>query len=148
MFYDITVTAKKMYLLSTPKKCRRVCRFPEAIEFSTVRGTPGEPVIVTVDEYEAIRLIDKEGLSQEECGTQLGVGRTTAQKIYETAREKPADALVLDRSPSIEGGDCDLCNGNSEFCYKRDCAKRQQNHGYTIEKGVNTHTLQASASLF
>ena len=41
--------------------------------------TMGEPVILTVDEYETIRLIDKEGLSQEECGTQLGVGRTTVQ---------------------------------------------------------------------
>lgn len=141
MFYDITVTAKKMYLLSTPKKCRRVCRFPEAIEFSTVRGTPGEPVILTVDESARKALAGKNAEhspAREENGT----------KIYETAREKPADALVLDRSPSVEGGDCDLCNGNSEFCYKRDCAKRQQNHGYTIEKGVNTHTLQASASLF
>ena len=84
----------------------------------------GEPVILTVDEYETIRLVDKEKLSQEDCGTHLGVGRTTAQKIYETARRKIADALVLGRSLRIEGGDFYLCNGNSEFCYQKSCLKR------------------------
>lgn len=78
----------------------------------------GEPVILTEDEYETIRLVDKEKLSQEDCRTQLGVGRTTAQKIYETARRKIADALVLGRSLRIEGGDFYLCNGNSEFAIK------------------------------
>ena len=60
-------------ILSKPKKFRRVCSFPETLEFFTMGETLGEPVILTVDEYETIRLIDKEGLSQEECGTQLGV---------------------------------------------------------------------------
>ena len=81
--------------MSRPTKCRRVCRFPETLEFFTMGETLGEPVILTVDEYETIRLIDKEGLSQEECGTQLGVGRTTVQKIYETARRKIADACSV-----------------------------------------------------
>ena len=79
-------------ILSRPKKFRRVCSFPETLEFFTTGETMGEPVILTVDEYETIRLVDKEKLSQEDCGTQLGVGRTTAQKIYETARRKIADA--------------------------------------------------------
>ena len=91
--------------MSRPTKCRRVCRFPENLEFSTMEKQVSEPIILTVDEYETIRLIDKEGLSQEECGTQLGVGRTTAQKIYETARRKLADALVLGCSLKIEGGE-------------------------------------------
>ena len=111
-------------ILSRPTKCRRVCRFPETLEFFTMGETLGEHVILTVDEYETIRLVDKEGLSQEDCGTQLGVGRTTVQKIYETARRKIADALVLGRSLRIEGGDFYLCNGNSEFCYQKSCLKR------------------------
>ena len=78
-----------------PTKCRRVCYFPEVLEFSPTGAVSGEPIVLTVDELETIRLIDKENLSQEECGAQLGVGRTTAQKIYETARKKIADALVL-----------------------------------------------------
>ncbi|MGN1099493.1 MAG: NifB/NifX family molybdenum-iron cluster-binding protein [Christensenellales bacterium] len=118
-----------------PTKCRRVCRFPETLEFSTTGETAGEPVVLTVDEYETIRLIDKEGLSQEACGTQLGVGRTTAQKIYETARRKIADALVLGRSLRIDGGDFYLCNGNSELCYKKSCLKRQFQTEYKTNKG-------------
>ena len=121
--------------MSRPTKCRRVCRFPETLEFFTMGETLGEPVILTVDEYETIRLIDKEGLSQEDCGTQLGVGRTTVQKIYETARRKIADALVLGRSLKIEGGDFYLCNGNSEFCYQKSCPKRQFQTEYKMDKG-------------
>ena len=121
--------------MSRPTKCRRVCRFPETLEFFTTGETLGEPVILTVDEYETIRLIDKEGLSQEDCGTQLGVGRTTAQKIYETARRKIADALVLGRSLRIEGGDFYLCNGNLEFCYQKSCLKRQFQAEYKMDKG-------------
>ncbi len=108
-----------------PTKCRRVCHFPETVEFVPKGEASGEYLVLTVDEFEAIRLIDREGLSQEECGAQLGVGRTTAQKIYETARRKLADILVLGLSLKIEGGDFSLCNGNTELCYKRDCAKRQ-----------------------
>ena len=90
---------------------------------------------MTVDEYETIRLVDKEGLSQEDCGTQLGVGRTTVQKIYETARRKIADALVLGRSLRIEGCDFYLCNENSEFCYQKSCLKRQFQAEYKMDKG-------------
>ena len=121
--------------MARPTKCRRVCHFPEILEFSPTGETNGEPIVLTIDEFETIRLIDREGLSQEECGTQLGVGRTTAQKIYETARKKLADALVLGRSLKIQGGDIHLCNGNALFCYKSDCLKRQLQNEFKMEKG-------------
>lgn len=121
-----------------PTKCRRVCYFPEILEFSPMGEVNGEQIVLTVDEFETIRLIDKEGLSQEECGTQLGVGRTTAQKIYETARKKIADVLVLGRALKIEGGDFHLCSGSADFCYKNDCIKRQIQKKYKTEKGANT----------
>lgn len=108
-----------------PTKCRRVCYFPEVLEFSPTGAVSGESIVLTVDELETIRLIDKENLSQEECGAQLGVGRTTAQKIYETARKKIADALVLGFTLKIEGGEFQLCSGSTDFCYKKDCIKRQ-----------------------
>ena len=79
--------------------------FPEVLEFSLTGAVSGEPIVLMVDELETTRLIDKENLSQEECGAQLGVGRTTAQKIYETARKKIADALVLGFALKIEGGE-------------------------------------------
>ena len=111
--------------MSRPTKCRRVCNLPKNLEFSPTNPPPKEAIVLTLDEFETIRLIDKEGLSQEECGTQLGVCRTTAQKIYDTARQKLADALVLGLVLKIEGGDISLCNGNMEFCYKKDCLKRR-----------------------
>ena len=120
-----------------PTKCRRVCSFPETVEFSPKGEVNGEPIVLTVDEFEALRLIDMENLSQEECGAQLGVGRTTAQKIYETARKKTATALVLGRVLQISGGDFRLCSGNTDFCYKNNCIKRQIQKKYRTEKGDN-----------
>ncbi len=120
-----------------PTKCRRVCFFPEVVEFTPTGEAGGEPVVLTVDEFETIRLIDREGLSQEECGTQLGVGRTTAQKIYETARKKIADALVLGRTLKIEGGDFHLCSGGAESCYKSNCFKQRLQIKYKTGKGEN-----------
>ena len=121
--------------MSRPRKCRRVCHFPEINEFSPIGEVSGEPVILTIDEFETIRLIDKESLSQEECGVQLCVGRTTIQKIYESARKKLANALVLGLPIKIEGGDYCLCNGNVDFCYKSNCFKKQIHIKFLMDKG-------------
>ena len=49
-----------------PRKCRKVCCMPENTEFAPVNCMKAEKtVILNVDEYEAVRLIDKEGFSQE-----------------------------------------------------------------------------------
>ena len=52
-----------------PRKCRKVCCLPNNDGFVPVRG--GEeltPIVLNVDEYESIRLIDREGFSQKQCG--------------------------------------------------------------------------------
>jgi predicted DNA-binding protein (UPF0251 family) len=61
---------------------------------------------MTVDEYEAIRLIDLEGFTQEECAAQMQIARTTAE-----ARAKIAQSLVNGKVLKIEGGDYQLCQG-------------------------------------
>ena len=122
--------------MARPTKCRRVCCLPETLEFYPKDMCTTDPIILNVDEYETIRLIDREALSQEECGIQLGVGRTTAQKIYETARRKIADALVLGLPLKIEGGDYRLCNGSENPCPNGDCTKRQILKDYAIRKGA------------
>ena len=63
---------------------------------------------MTVEEYEAVRLIDGEGLMQDECAELMDVARTTAQRIYGTARKKLADFLVHGKTLKIEGGDYTL----------------------------------------
>lgn len=81
--------------MSRPKKCRRVCEYPQTLAFAPEEASQtAQPVILTVEEYETIRLIDKEGLSQEQCGELMQVARTTVQQIYANARRKLADVLV------------------------------------------------------
>lgn len=93
-----------------PRKCRKVCAMPKTCEFSPT-GDSVEFITMTVDEYEAIRLIDKDGVSQEECAVYMQVGRTTAQQIYNRAKNKVATALVDGLGIRIEGGDYRICEG-------------------------------------
>ena len=88
------------------KKTREVLSLPHNTGFQPL-DQKGEnpPITLTVDEYEAVRLIDKEGFSQEECGRYMKISRATAQRIHSSARKKMATALVEGRPLRIEGGD-------------------------------------------
>ncbi|MCD8082886.1 MAG: DUF134 domain-containing protein [Clostridiales bacterium] len=119
-----------------PTKCRMICRFPQTLEFIPAKdGEQKAPVILTVDEFETIRLIDREGLSQEQCSQRMQVARTTAQKIYDSARKKLADALVDGRPLKIEGGEYRLCNGMNPFCGMATCYKQEIYQTYQKSKG-------------
>ena len=110
-----------------PKKCRKVCQMPKTKEFQPIGDTSCKAsVILTVDEYEAIRLIDKQGFSQEECSNYMQVARTTVQLIYNSARKKLADALVDGLSIRIEGGDFQLCDGNEDYCGCGGCRRHRR----------------------
>ena len=78
-----------------------------------------EHIIMAVDEFETIRLIDLAGYTQEECAEQMGIARTTVQGIYNDARRKLADALVNGKMLSIEGGDIDLCQRENAGCGRK-----------------------------
>lgn len=111
-----------------PKKCRKVCCMPAHTEFVPVCGSACEikdTVFMTVDEYETIRLIDKEGFSQEECSRYMGVARTTIQQIYNNARRKIAEAIVDGRKLRIEGGDYRLCDGSEKICTCGGCQRHR-----------------------
>lgn len=119
-----------------PIKCRRVCQYPQTVLFTPSDTAPEkEPVILTVDEYEAIRLIDREGCGQEDCAAFMQIARTTVQRIYESARKKLADCIVEGRPLRIEGGDFRLCNGQSRNCKHRECYKQTYYNQYKIDKG-------------
>lgn len=116
-----------------PCKRRRVCAVPGVERFAPA-GSAGEPVRMTLDEYETVRLIDFDGLTQEECARQMGVARTTAQAIYNSARQKLARCLVEARELRIEGGEYELCDGQNHMCHRRNCCgghcrkKEEMNH--------------------
>lgn len=100
-----------------PRKCRKVCCMPRYNEFVPANRDNAEEVVLTVDEYEAIRLIDKENFSQEECSVYMNVARTTVQQIYTDARGKIADTIVNGKKLIIKGGDFALCNSeNDNYC--------------------------------
>lgn len=119
-----------------PRKCRKVCHFPQTREF-VPSGSSDEKqaVILTVDEYETIRLIDKLGLSQEQCSELMKIARTTVQQIYSSARRKLADVLVDGLPLRIEGGDYILCDGGDSSCCFDACFKHKYSQLYEKPKG-------------
>ena len=114
--------------MTRPRKWRRVCCLPENTSFGPLGPAPGVegPVTMSVDEYEAIRLIDLEGLTQEVCAEQMGIARTSVQRIYSDARRKLADSLVNGRALHIEGGDFRICGEDERPCGRGGCARRKE----------------------
>ncbi|TYP57594.1 DUF134 domain-containing protein [Thermosediminibacter litoriperuensis] len=89
-----------------PPKWRRVEFLPDVTYFKPA-GVPLrqlEEVVLTVEELEAVRLKDLEGLEQEECADKMGISRPTFFRIINSARSKVADALVKGKAIRIEGG--------------------------------------------
>ena len=118
-----------------PPKHRKVCHFPQSLSFSPADpAAEKKPIVLTVDEYETLRLIDREGCSQEECGEWMGVARTTVQLIYASARKKLAEMLVDGRPLQIAGGNYRLCDG-AEICGQNLCYKQRYRKQYEKPKG-------------
>ena len=92
--------------MARPTRCRRIERLPEYRSFSPDDVHAAESVRMTVDEFEALRLLDDEGLTQEGCAERMNVARTTVTAIYDSARRKVADALVHGKRLLITGGCC------------------------------------------
>ena len=116
------------------RKCRKVCCLPESNLFGplNIPNIDGEIIVMTVDEYETIRLIDLEGMMQEECAEKMNVARTTIQRIYNEARKKLANSLVNGNILKIDGGDDKLCeDSEASFscgrCNKHKCCNNNEN---------------------
>ena len=117
-----------------PVKCRMICNLPLVNEFGPLNQPydNDSTIMLHLDEYETIRLIDLEKYSQEECAKQMNIARTTVQGIYEIAREKLATAIVKGKRITIEGGSYVLCNDRFHGCRNGECnryGKNQQKRG-------------------
>ena len=104
-------------------KCRRVCQMPVCRRFSPEEIAGEETVVLTVEEYETLRLMDYLGLNQEEAALQMDVARTTVQRIYAQARQKLAVFLVEGRPLQIGGGSYALCPQESCRGFSRPCGR-------------------------
>lgn len=111
--------------MSRPRKWRQVCGLPEIDVFGP-RGPKANlrQIVMTVEEYESIRLIDYEGLTQEECADLMKVARTTVQRIYFDARKKLSEVLVEGAVLRIEGGDYKLREDTEHHHCGRSCHRR------------------------
>ena len=88
-------------------KCRRVCQeFSERV--FTPQEKPEEFITLNVDELEAIRLCDLEGLDQEEAAGRMGVSRGTFQRMLYSGRNKSAEALCMGKGLVIAGGNYEV----------------------------------------
>ena len=117
--------------MARPKKCRRVEFFPESTSFIPL-GKPKcsiESVTLKIEELEAIRLKDVEGLNQEECAKSMEVSRQTFQNIIYNAHRKIAIALTEGKAIEISGGHyttgdckfkCKHCGKTYEISYEQD----------------------------
>ena len=61
-------------------------------------------VVLTIEELEAIRLVDLEGMYQEEAALEMGVSRKTLWNDLKSGRKKVAEALINGWAIRIEGG--------------------------------------------
>jgi len=89
-----------------PENNRIVFEPPLFGEFKPV-GIPGkslDQILLTLDEYEAIRLADFNGMSHEEAALEMEISRSTFTRLIEKARKKIAEFLVRGKILTIEGG--------------------------------------------
>lgn len=106
-YYIIDICQKGAYM-PRPSRCRRIEQLPVYRSFSPDDVASAENVRMTVDEFEAIRLLDNEGLTQEACAARMNISRTTVTAIYDSARKKLADVLVNGKQLLITGGCCEF----------------------------------------
>ncbi|MBU0997265.1 MAG: DUF134 domain-containing protein [Firmicutes bacterium] len=124
--------------MARPTKDRSICEFPKQSEFGPIgrnrAGQEDDVITLHLDEYETIRLIDMEKMTQEECSKQMDVARTTIQAIYENAREKIAIAIVEGKRLVIAGGNYRLCMRNKGECNKFHCRRNGNEEGLGRKK--------------
>ncbi len=100
-----------------PRKHRQ-CRRYNADRVFRPAGIPMrevEPVFVSVDQFEALRLCYAEGLDQAEAGRRMGVSRGTIQRLLWAGRKAVVDAMVNNQAIVVnckyqEESDVTMCS--------------------------------------
>ena len=89
-----------------PQDNRIVHEPPLFSEFKPMgaRGRNLEQILLTLDEFEALRLADFNGLTHAEAADEMEISRSTFTRLIEKARKKIADFLIQGKLLTIEGG--------------------------------------------
>lgn len=110
--------------------CSRIVAGTPAASIFKPSGVPIselEQIVMTLDEFEALRLADLDGLYQEQAAEKMKISRPTFSRIVDSARRKVADALVHGKALRIEGGPIHM--GARRCCRLHDGAARRQKAG-------------------
>jgi predicted DNA-binding protein (UPF0251 family) len=116
--------------MSRPQKCRRVEFLPNVSYFKPA-GVPLrdlQEVCMSIEEAEALRLKDLEGLEQEQGAEKMNISRPTFQRMLASARQKVADALLNGKVIRINGG-------NFEMAWRR--FRCHRGHEWELETPVS-----------
>lgn len=111
--------------MARPIRCRRICFEPRYGSFAPWGVKGGEQVLLAVDEFETVRLVDYEKRTHEQCARQMGISRTTVTEMYERARTKIADCIVNGKTLCISGGNYTLCDGSAKTCCGKTCSRAE-----------------------
>ncbi len=106
--------------MARPKCCRRVAGEPGCEIFKPV-GVPVsaiDEVVLSMDEFEAIRLADFDGLYHDKAAEQMKVSRQTFGRIIQAARHKVSQVLVKGLALRIEGGEIKMVQKRTFKCLK------------------------------
>ena len=96
-----------------PRRYRWVWARPNSTYFKP-RGIPLaalDETVLTLDEHEAVRLNDLEGLEQEKAAERMNISRQTFGRVLASARKKIADAIINAKAIRIQGGDFLMIGG-------------------------------------
>ncbi len=120
--------------MTRPYKCRRIFSHPDVVFFKPagIMMRELEEVVLSLDEFEAIRLADYEGLYQEKAAEQMKISRQTFGNIINSAHKKIADFLINAKALQINGGVIEMANEEERHFSCHDCKN-------TFEVPFGTH---------
>lgn len=115
--------------------CPRHINWTPGVTYFKPAGVPLrllEEVTLTLDEFEALRLADLDGLYQEEAADRMKISRPTFGRVVESARRKVADALAHGKALRLEGGPVVHGPGSAnQRCGRGGCGRRRHGRGWT-----------------
>lgn len=120
-----------------PRRLRRVRAMPDIDYFKPagVKASELNQVVLTVDEYEAVRLKDFQGMEQNEAAKKMNISQPTFNRLLASARKKISDAIINGKAIKIEGGSYKMVQprgrgmgfgGPAEYCVCPKCRTRVQ----------------------
>ena len=125
--------------MSRPQKNRKICNPPKMMGFKPfgIAVCDAEQITLQYDEYESIKLVNYDNLSQDEAAERMEVSRPTLTRIYNSALIKIAKAFVEGKSILIEGGN---------FEFEKDWYKCKK--CFKLIEGIENHVQCAGCTRF